>query len=149
DRFIYDQERPVASRVKHHVKMIRNQALKQLVFKPLKWNLSKLPLDLRVRKFRQARAACDERTTIIVDECSMVENWKLSKALVHPERAGARIILVGDRHQLPAIGQGGLVAHLYDTAAREQKAELTEIVRQTQPWIKQAIKDVRAGRIAE
>ncbi len=150
DRFIYDQERlSKGADVKHHLKMIRNEALKQFVFKPLRWNLSKLPLDLQVLKRPKTRCVADERTTIIVDECSMAENWKLSKALVLAERAGSRIILVGDRHQLPAIGQGGLFAHLYDTAKPEQKAELTEIVRQNERWVKDAIGNIRDGKIRE
>ena len=154
DRFIYDQERLSneslnESGVKHHLKMIRNKALKEFVFKPHKSDLSKLPFELRARKPRKTRIQADEHTTIIVDECSMVENWKLSKALQLAAKAGSRVILVGDRHQFPAIGQGGLFAHLYDTAKPEQKAELTEIVRQTERWVKDAIGNLRDGKISE
>ena len=119
------------------------------MFKPHKSDLSKLPFELRARKPRKTRIHADSYTTIIVDECSMVENWKLSKALQLAVKAGSRVVLVGDRHQLPAIGQGGLFSHIYDTAKPEQRAELTEIVRQTERWVKEAIGNIRAGKISE
>ena len=150
DRFIYGQERFLShSGLNHHVKMIRNKAVHEFVLKPLNWDLSKLPFELQVWKPTKVKAIADERTTIIVDECSMAENWKLSRALQLAEKAGSRVILVGDRHQLPAIGQGGLFAHLFDAAKPEQKADLTEIVRQNERWVKDAIGCIRDGQISE
>ena len=51
----------------------------------------------------------NRRTTIIIDECAMADNDKLGRALVqHAEKAGCRVVLVGDERQLAAIGPGGL-----------------------------------------
>ena len=79
------------------------------------------------------------RTTIVVDECAMVDNEKLSRTLTHAEKAGCRVVLAGDPGQLPAIGQGGLFRELYERARDEQKVTLTDIVRQREDWAKEAI----------
>ena len=137
DRFIYDQERTIAETAQHHAKMLARTAINSLhpafdltVSKPNKINKSK-------------------HIIIVIDECSMCENWKLSKALQLAERAGNRVVMTGDRHQLAAIGQGGLYADLYDRAKDGQKVELTEIVRQRDSWTKEAIQAARAGNLAD
>ena len=49
---------------------------------------------------------------IVVDEAAMVDTRRLARFLTHTERAGAKVILVGDPHQLPEIGAGGAFAGL-------------------------------------
>ena len=58
-------------------------------------------------------------------------------------------MLVGDHRQLQAIGQGGLVPRLYLQARPEQKAALTEIVRQRESWAREAVKQIGRGEPAE
>ena len=71
----------------------------------------------------------NRRTTIIIDECAMANSDKLSRAICHAEKAGCRLVLVGDHRQLPAIGPGGLFRELWERARPDQKTELTDIVR--------------------
>lgn len=137
DRFIYDQERTIADTARHHAKMLGRTAINSLG----------LGFNLTVSKPKKIEV--DKRTTIVIDECSMCENWKLSKALQLAERVGARVVMTGDRHQLAAIGQGGLYADLFDRAKDGQKVELTEIVRQRDSWTKEAIQAARSGNLAE
>ena len=48
---------------------------------------------------RRAAAGC-----IVVDEASMADSRTLARLVRQAERTGARIVLVGDPHQLPAVG---------------------------------------------
>jgi hypothetical protein len=48
------------------------------------------------------------RTVTVVDEAAMVGTRKLARLLDHAEAANAKVVLVGDHHQLPEIDAGGL-----------------------------------------
>jgi len=130
DRFLYDQKRTVAGTAKHHAKMLVRAAFGLSTWKPATLDINR-------------------RTTIIIDECSMADNDKLSRALQHAEKAGCRVVLVGDHRQLQAIGQGGLFHELYLQARPEQKAALTEIVRQREGWAREAVQQIGRGEPAE
>ena len=51
---------------------------------------------------------------LLVDEAGMLDQDTARALLVIADEAGARLALVGDRHQLPAVGRGGVL----DLAAR-------------------------------
>lgn len=78
----------------------------------------------------------------------MVDNDKLARVLSHAEKAGCRVVLVGDNRQLPAIERGGLFRELYERARGDQKVSLTEIVRQREAWAREAIQRVGEGDAA-
>ncbi len=48
---------------------------------------------------------------LIVDEAGMLDQDTAAALLSFADEAGARVALVGDRHQLPAVGRGGLLDH--------------------------------------
>lgn len=48
---------------------------------------------------------------LLVDEAGMVDQDTATALLTIAEEAGARVALVGDRHQLPAVGRGGVLDH--------------------------------------
>ncbi|WP_372733979.1 ATP-dependent RecD-like DNA helicase [Nocardioides sp.] len=48
---------------------------------------------------------------LLVDEAGMLDQDTARGLLVIADEAGARVALVGDRHQLPAVGRGGLLDH--------------------------------------
>ena len=52
--------------------------------------------------------------TLVVDEAGMLDQDTARALLELAGREGARVVLVGDRHQLPAVGRGGVL----DLAAR-------------------------------
>ena len=59
------------------------------------------------------------------------------------------MVLVGDHRQLQAIGPGGLFHELFLRARPEQKAALTEIVRQRESWAREAVKQIGRGEPAK
>ena len=79
----------------------------------------------------------------------MVDNDKLGRALAYAEKAGCRVVLVGDQRQLAAIGQGGLFSDCFVRARAEQKTALTEIVRQREAWAREAIQQIGRGETAK
>jgi conjugative relaxase-like TrwC/TraI family protein len=88
----------------------------------------------------------DRRNVVVVDEAGMVGTRKLARLLEHAARTDAKVVLVGDPHQLPAIHASGL----FDGLARRLPAtRLAENRRQREPWERDALDELRAGRPAE
>ncbi|SNQ49741.1 ATP-dependent exoDNAse (Exonuclease V) alpha subunit-helicase superfamily I member-like protein (fragment) [Frankia canadensis] len=48
---------------------------------------------------------------LLVDEAGMLDQDTTRALLTIADEAGARVALVGDRHQLPAVGRGGVLDH--------------------------------------
>jgi exodeoxyribonuclease V alpha subunit len=48
---------------------------------------------------------------LLVDEAGMLDQDTARALLTIADEAGARVALVGDRHQLPAVGRGGVLDH--------------------------------------
>ncbi|WP_124727953.1 ATP-dependent RecD-like DNA helicase [Staphylospora marina] len=67
---------------------------------------------------------------LIVDEASMLDVW-LANQLFRAVPAGMRVILVGDRDQLPSVGPGQVLHHLLAVEAIP-RVELNEIFRQAE-----------------
>src|SRR5205807_593093 len=49
----------------------------------------------------------DDRTVVILDEASMTADVHLYRLVIGIQRAGAKLVLVGDPRQLSAVGPGG------------------------------------------
>ena len=64
--------------------------------------VDRLLLDLQ-----RGRTELDGRTVLVVDEAAMVATRKLAPLLGHAERAGAKVVLVGDDRQFASIAAGG------------------------------------------
>jgi conjugative relaxase-like TrwC/TraI family protein len=92
------------------------------------------------------RDELDERMVLVVDEAAMLGTRKLTPLLEHAQRAGAKVILVGDDRQFAAIDAGGGFRAL---RLRLGASELTHNRRQVEPWEQQALDDVRAGRVEQ
>jgi hypothetical protein len=63
------------------------------------------------------RLGLTDGTVVVVDEAGMVGTRSLARLLAHADRGGAKVVLVGDPHQLPEIDAGGLfhaLAHRLD-----------------------------------
>jgi conjugative relaxase-like TrwC/TraI family protein len=84
------------------------------------------------------------RTVVIVDEAGMVETRKLDRLLTHAGQAQAKVVLVGDPAQLPEIDAGGTLAHL---AHQLPTVELVDNRRQTDPWERAALDQLRSGSV--
>src|SRR5918994_4454151 len=101
--------------------------------------VDRLLLDLQA-----GRTELDSRTVLVVDEAAMVATRKLAPLLGHAERAGAKVVLVGDDRQFASIQAGGGFRAL---RLRLGASELTVNRRQVEAWEQQAIEDVRAGNL--
>ncbi len=83
------------------------------------------------------------RSVIVVDEAAMVETRLLAPLLDLAARADARLVLVGDHHQLPSVGAGGLFMELL---AHQDATHLTAVRRQRDPLERAALATIRDGR---
>jgi hypothetical protein len=84
----------------------------------------------------------DARTVLVVDEAGMLGSRKLGRLLDHAERAGAKVVLVGDDRQLASIEAGGGFRGL---RLRLGASTLEINRRQQQPWERQAVEQLRDG----
>ncbi len=79
---------------------------------------------------------------IVVDEAAMVGTRTLARLIDHTTAVGARLVLVGDHHQLPEIDAGGLFRAL---ARHPHTVELTTNRRQHDPAERAAVDALRDG----
>jgi len=79
---------------------------------------------------------------VVVDEAGMAETRVLARVLELVEQAEGKVILIGDPHQLPAVGAGGLFAGIVE---REGAVVLQENRRQRDEVERDALARVRAG----
>jgi Ti-type conjugative transfer relaxase TraA len=79
---------------------------------------------------------------LVVDEAGMVGTRDLVALAEATARAGAKLVLVGDDHQLPEIEAGGAFAGLAD---RLGAVELHEVRRQAEAWDREALAHLRTG----
>jgi conjugative relaxase-like TrwC/TraI family protein len=79
---------------------------------------------------------------VVVDEAGMAETRVLGPLLERIDQAGGKAILIGDPHQLPAVGAGGLFAGIVE---RLGAVELTENRRQPDPDERRALQAIRDG----
>ena len=85
-------------------------------------------------------------SVLVVDEAAMIGTRKLAPLLSHAERAGAKVVLVGDDRQFASIQAGGGFRAL---RLRLGASELTVNRRQVEAWEQRAIDDVRAGNLEQ
>lgn len=71
----------------------------------------------------------------VLDEAGMVASEQLSRIVQEVERRGAKLVLVGDAMQLQPIEAGAGFRAITETIGY---AELSEIWRQAEPWMRQA-----------
>ncbi|MEX2504151.1 MAG: AAA family ATPase, partial [Egicoccus sp.] len=81
-------------------------------------------------------------SVLVVDEAGMVGTRQLSRLLHQADQRQAKVVLVGDPHQLPEIDAGGLFRAL---ATRLSAIELTDNRRQHHQWEQAALDELRHG----
>lgn len=96
-----------------------------------------------IARLQACEKVLDERTVLIADEAGLLSSRDMHTLLGAVTKAGAKMILVGDRRQLQAIGAGpGL-----DLVARAvEAARVSNIVRQREAWAREAITAFGAGQ---
>lgn len=84
----------------------------------------------------------DAKSVLIVDEAGLLSSRDMHGILDAARRAGAKVLLVGDRMQLQAIGAGSGLA----IAARAvEAANVRTIVRQREAWARDAVTSFGKG----
>ncbi len=83
---------------------------------------------------------------LVIDEAGMVGTRQLARVLANAAQAGAKVVLVGDSHQLQAIEAGAPFRALGERLGSET---LSEVRRQRVPWQREATMAFPAGQTAE
>jgi conjugative relaxase-like TrwC/TraI family protein len=92
------------------------------------------------------RNGLNDRSVLVIDEAGMLGTRALAELLQHAERARAKVILVGDPHQLPEIEAGGAFAAL----ARSDGAITLEVNRRQERAHERVLLELwRSGSVEE
>ena len=92
------------------------------------------------------RPYLNKKTIVVLDEASMVSNHQFLQLLQEIDRAGAKLVCLGDSSQLSAIGRGGAFRGLAKIVGH---VVLDTIVRQKDIWARLAVRDARDNNIAD
>ena len=104
---------------------------------------STMTLDALIARQQSGRVQVDRATTIYFDEAGMADTARLAALTEMIDRTSAKLVLIGDEHQLPSIGAGGMFARLSRVVPC---AELETVLRTSDPAEQRAWSDLRAGR---
>ena len=91
------------------------------------------------------RRSLGHRDVIVLDEATMTRTDDLERLVTHTGQVGCKLVLVGDPHQLGAVGPGGLFATL---VGDHGASELETVRRFTQAWEAQASLRLRARDVS-
>ena len=91
------------------------------------------------------RRTLGHRDVIVLDEATMTRTDDLEHLVSHTGQAGCKLVLVGDPHQLGAVGPGGLFATL---VGDHGASELETVRRFTEAWEAQASLRLRARDVS-
>ena len=97
-------------------------------------------------RWSKGRDLLDERTVFVLDEAGMVSSRQMAEFVAAVSAAGAKLVLVGDPEQLQPIEAGAAFRALVD---RIGYAELENIYRQKQQWMRDASIDLARGNVRE
>jgi Ti-type conjugative transfer relaxase TraA len=86
------------------------------------------------------------RDVLVIDEAAMVGTRQFQRVLAEASGAGAKVVMVGDMQQLQAIEAGAAFRLL---AERQGAAEIGEVRRQAEAWMRDATRDFANGRTAQ
>lgn len=101
-----------------------------------------------VASFLKARdKKIDDRTVLVIDEAGVVPARQMDQLLREAEKAGARVVLMGDTAQTKAIEAGRPFDQLQ--AAGMETAKMEEIQRQKEQLLKEAVELSARGKAAE
>ena len=99
-------------------------------------------LDRLLNDLATGRRTLGPTDVVVVDEAGMVGTRQLEALVSRATRGRAKVVLVGDPAQLPAIDAGGALAGL---ARRLGAHHLTENHRQTEDWERRVLHELRSG----
>jgi Ti-type conjugative transfer relaxase TraA len=92
----------------------------------------------------QGRDCLNRGDVLVLDEAGMVSSKQMAALVGTIERAGAKLVLVGDAAQLQPIEAGAAFRAIVE---RIGAAELSEVRRQRQAWQQQATRHLSQGKV--
>lgn len=84
------------------------------------------------------------RDVLVIDEAGMIGSRQLGRVLETAQKAGAKVVLLGDDKQLAAIEAGAAFRAVIE---RVGAAEITEIRRQREGWAREASQHLARGSV--
>lgn len=93
---------------------------------------------------QSGRDSLDSRTVLVIDEAGMLGSRQTAQLLDAANRAGAKVVLIGDSRQLQAVDAGGAFRALQD---QHGAAMLDEIRRQKTDDMRQAVEHLSKGEV--
>ncbi|MGD9540060.1 Ti-type conjugative transfer relaxase TraA [Methylocystis sp.] len=94
----------------------------------------------------QGRDRLTARDVLVIDEAGMVGTRQLERVLSHAAEAGAKVVLIGDPQQLQSIEAGAAFRSIFK---RYGGAEIGEVRRQREGWLRDATRDLATSRTGE
>ncbi len=94
----------------------------------------------------QGREELTSRDVLVIDEAGMIGSRQMERVMSAAERAGAKLVLVGDPEQLQAIEAGAAFRALTE---RHGAAEITQVRRQREDWQRDATRELATGRTSD
>ena len=85
-----------------------------------------------------------KQDVLVVDEAGMLGSRTMARIVDEVNRAGAKLVLVGDPQQLQAIEAGAAFRAITEIVSYQ---ELTEIFRQKENWQKEATRNLAVGEV--
>ncbi|MBC7640243.1 MAG: AAA family ATPase, partial [Rhodoferax sp.] len=86
---------------------------------------------------------------LLVDEAGMLDQDTARALLTLADEAGARVAFIGDRHQLPAVGRGGVLDHAARWASPDTHLALEAVHRFSDPTYADLTLLMRTGHRAD
>jgi ATP-dependent exoDNAse (exonuclease V) alpha subunit len=99
------------------------------------------------QELNEAPTASLSKTLFIVDEASMLSSHQGHELIKQIERTGARLILVGDKAQLPSVNAGRIFGLTQEYGI--ETTVMDEIVRQKNRVLKEAVVAATKGKVKE
>jgi len=92
--------------------------------------------------WKEGRDPLTNRDVLVIDEAGMVGSRQLGRVLEAAEKAGAKVVLLGDDKQLAAIEAG---AAFRGVVQQVGASEITEVRRQKEAWAREAGQQLARG----
>lgn len=96
--------------------------------------------------WKEGRNKLSSRDVLVIDEAGMVGSRQLGRVLDAAEKAGAKVVLLGDHKQLAAIEAGAAFRAFVQHVGA---AEITEVRRQRHAWAREAGQHLARGSVAD
>lgn len=112
-----------------------------------KGNIKSAVFPIIYQELQDAKTGSLEKTIYIVDESSMLSSQQGHALIKNIERTHARLILIGDRAQLPSVNNGRIFGLIQDYGI--STTTMHEIVRQRNQKLKEAVILTTQGNIKD